>query len=260
MPFRDTPAGASGLKVAFFTGCVIDKVFPRIGHAVLRALEHHGVGVLIPAEVGCCGIPALSSGDADTFNQLVRHNLMGLAGQDVDALVTACATCTSTIKKLWPTLAGELAPEEHERVKALTVKTMDISQFLVEKLGVKAGEVAKSSQKPLITYHDPCHLKKSLGIATQPRVVLQANPAYRFQEMQEADKCCGCGGSFNLQYYDLSSAIGKHKRDAIAASGASVVATSCPACMLQIADMLSQAGDRVAVKHAIEVYAESLNG
>jgi glycolate oxidase iron-sulfur subunit len=260
VPFLDTPAGASGLKVALFTGCVIDKVFPRIGHAVLRTLEHHGVGVLIPAEVGCCGIPALSSGDTGTFNQLVRHNLKGLAAQDFDALVTACATCTSTIKKLWPTLAEELAPEEHERVKALAAKTMDISQFLVEKLGLKASEEAKISQKPLITYHDPCHLKKSLGIAAQPRTVLQANPAYRFKEMQEADKCCGCGGSFNLQYYDLSSAIGKHKRDTIAASGASVVATSCPACMLQIADMLSQAGDRIEVKHAIEVYAESLNG
>ncbi|GLI35649.1 (Fe-S)-binding protein [Desulforhabdus amnigena] len=259
VPSLDTPAGASGLKVAFFTGCVIDKVFPRIGTAALRTLKHHGVGVFIPKEVGCCGIPALSSGDTDTFNKLILHNLKGFGSRNFDYLVTACATCTSTIKKLWPTMAEELTPGELDRVKALAEKTMDISQFLVEKVGVKPEAAGETGEKTLITYHDPCHLKKSLGIAVQPRTVIQANPSYRFKEMKEADKCCGCGGSFNLQYYDLSSAIGKHKRDNIVDSGCSVVATSCPACMLQISDMLSQAGDRVEVKHAIEIYAESLD-
>jgi glycolate oxidase iron-sulfur subunit len=95
-------------------------------------------------------------------------------------------------------------------------------------------------------------------VASQPRVLLQANPDYQFKEMVEADRCCGMGGSFNLQHYDISAAIGKRKRDNIVQSGCEVVATSCPACMLQMTDMLSQAGDRVRVKHAIEIYAESL--
>jgi glycolate oxidase iron-sulfur subunit len=90
--------------------------------------------------------------------------------------------------------------------------------------------------------------------------LLQANSGYRFKEMFEADRCCGSGGSFSLQHYDISAAIGKRKRDNIVQSGCEVVATSCPACMLQLTDMLSQAGDRVQVKHAIEVYAESLAG
>ena len=93
-----------------------------------------------------------------------------------------------------------------------------------------------------VTYHDPCHLKKSLGVAAQPRALLQANPAYILKEMPESDWCCGCGGSFNLQHYEISAAIGKRKRDNIATSGCRVVATGCPACMLQITDMLSQAG------------------
>ena len=79
-----------------------------------------------------------------------------------------------------------------------------------------------------------------------------------FKEMNEADRCCGCGGSFNLQYYGISASIGKRKRDSIVESGCSTVATSCPACMLQISDMLSQAGERIQVKHAIEIYADSL--
>jgi glycolate oxidase iron-sulfur subunit len=88
--------------------------------------------------------------------------------------------------------------------------------------------------------------------------MIRANPGYDLIEMAEADWCCGCGGSFNLQHYEISKAIGQRKRENIERSGAAVVATGCPACMLQITDMLSQAGAQVQVRHAIEVYAESL--
>jgi len=135
---------------------------------------------------------------------------------------------------------------------------MEVSQFLVDKVGVRQVDSEGDDKKVLLTYHDPCHLKKSLGVAAQPRTLLRANPRYRFVEMLEADRCCGMGGSFNLQHYDISAAIGKRKRENIEQSGCEVVATSCPACMLQITDMLSQAGDRIQVKHTIEIYAESL--
>lgn len=253
-----TAPGKSGLKVAFFVGCVIDKVFPGIGSAVMRTLEHHGVGVALPEDFACCGIPALSSGDTVSFNKLVRHNLRRFAADPFDHLITACATCTSTIKKLWPLMAEDLPPESQEQVASIAARTMDVSQFLVDRVGVRQVEVTGEDGRAVLTYHDPCHLKKSLGVASQPRVLLQANPAYRFREMVEADRCCGMGGSFNVQHYNLSASIGKRKRDNIVQSGCEVVATSCPACMLQMKDMLSQAGDRIQVKHAIEVYAESL--
>ena len=149
-------------------------------------------------------------------------------------------------------------PAVQERLAALAAKTLDISQFLVDKVGVAPGAAGPEDGRIPLTYHDPCHLKKSLGVAAQPRALLQANPAYVLKEMPESDWCCGCGGSFNLQHYETSAAIGKRKRDNIAASGCRVVATGCPACMLQITDMLSQAGLRVQVKHAVEIYAESL--
>lgn len=257
---HETAPGKSGLKVALFTGCVIDKVFPDIARAVLRVMDHHGVGVYVPDELGCCGIPALSSGDTATFNALVRHNIRKLASKNVDAVITACATCTSTLRKIWPLMAEGLSPEEQARMEAISQKTMDVSQFLVDRLGVSASMEGDSSQgKITLTYHDPCHLKKSLGVAAQPRMVIGANKRYRLKEMAEADRCCGSGGSFNLQHYDISSAIGKRKRDNIVASGADVVATSCPACMLQISDVLSRSGDRIRVKHVIEIYAEALD-
>ncbi|MHB8068463.1 MAG: (Fe-S)-binding protein [Desulfobaccales bacterium] len=257
IPALNTAAGAAGLKVAFFPGCLIDKIFPEVGAAVLKSLEHHGVGVFLPPDQGCCGIPALSAGDTNTFNKLVRHNLALFGSGSFDYLVTACATCTSTINKMWPLMALEYAPNEKAQIEALSAKVLDISQFLVEKVGLAAGSFA-GTEKLSITYHDPCHLKKSLGVAAQPRALIQANPGYELKEMSEADWCCGCGGSFNLQHYEISAAIGRRKRENIVKSQCRVVATGCPACMLQITDMLSQAGDRIRVKHAVEIYAEAL--
>jgi len=250
--------GASGLKVGFFVGCVIDKIFPDIGHAVLRALDYNGAGVFLPNDQGCCGIPALSSGDLKTFHKLVRYNLARFSRGDLDCIVTACATCTSTITKLWPMFAEDLTGVEKSRMLELAEKTMDISQFLVEKTSLAAPVSSRGGDPAVLTYHDPCHLKKSLGIAAQPRKLLRANTGYVFKEMSDADLCCGCGGSFNLQHYGISAAIGRRKRDSIVRSGCSTVATSCPACMLQISDMLSQAGERIQVKHAVEIYADSL--
>ena len=252
-------AGKSGLRVALFTGCVVDKMFPHIGEAAIEALEHHGVTVIVPQGQACCGIPALSSGDRETCDKLIAANLEAFDGVECDAVVTACATCTSTIRKVWPSLAGGLKPTSRYALSAMAAKTTDISAFLVDVLGVGAeGAPTPEAGAIPVTYHDPCHLKKSLGIAAQPRALIRANPRYRLVEMAGADACCGSGGSFTLQHYDLSRAIGARKREAIETTGASVVATSCPACMMQIGDLLSQAGDRVAIRHPVEIYNEML--
>ena len=109
-----------------------------------------------------------------------------------------------------------------------------------------------------VTFHDSCHLKKSLGVSAQPRKLIKQNPNYELVEMKEADRCCGCGGSFTLFHYDLSKQIGQRKRDNIVNTGAAAVATGCPACMLQLSDVLSRNEDAVVVKHPIEIFAETL--
>ena len=252
----NSPAGKSGLKVAFYPGCLADKIFPRIGLAVIKVLHHHGVGIFLPEVQACCGIPALSSGDMSTYEDLVAANVAYYSGTEYDVLITPCATCTSTIKKVWPVMSDGLAPATREKALAMAAKTMDINAFLVDKLGVTKAEPVAGAAK--VTYHDPCHLKKSLGVSAQPRTVLSRNTDYSLVEMAGSDSCCGCGGSFNLQHYEMSKRIGMLKRDNIAATGASVVATGCPACMLQITDMLSQAGDDIRVMHPVELYAQTL--
>jgi len=257
-PSLNTASVSGKPKVTFFTGCLIDKIYPDIAQASIDVLHYHGVGVHIPEDEGCCGIPALSSGDTATFDKLLRHNVRKLVSEKTDYLLTACATCTSVIKEIWPVMAGDDDPTLKKTVKTLSAKTMDINQFLVSEVGLREIKTDNEHDSAKVTYHDPCHLKKTQGVFEQPRAVLRSTASYELVEMQDADTCCGMGGSFNLQYYQISSAIGTLKRDNIAATGCSVVATGCPACMMQIADALSQAKDKIAVKHPIELYAEMI--
>lgn len=248
----DEPKGRSGLRVAFFPGCAVDKIFPQVGEACLKVFAWHGVGVFMPAGQACCGIPALSSGDRKTFEELVKMNLALFAKADFDVLVTPCATCTSTIKKIWPVMVEH--PSDKALVERLAAKAMDVNAFIAKNFAAEpkaGGEIA-------VTVHDPCHLKKSLGVTAEPRNLIGRNPNYRVVEMAGSDSCCGCGGSFTLQHYSLSKKIGEKKRDAVIATGAQIAAAGCPACMIQLGDMLSQAGAQVGVKHPIELYAEAL--
>lgn len=265
-PFRNrasvvnSSAGKSGLKVAFFTGCIIDKIFPRIGVDLIEILDHHGVGLYIPKGQGCCGIPALASGDMKSFESLVEYHIQLFYGEKFDYLVTACATCTSTIKKLWPSIYKGRASKTREKIKELSQKTLDINQFLVNIVRPSGDyEETGESEEPreIVTYHDPCHLKKSLGVFREPRVIIRAS-GKRLVEMEGADRCCGMGGSFNIYHYGISSEIGQIKRKNIADTNCTTVATGCPACMVQISDMLAKKSLDIKVCHPLELYAESL--
>lgn len=257
-PSLNTSPRGSGIRVAFFVGCLIDTVFPNVAKATIKVLNHHGIEVFMPKWQGCCGIPAISAGDATTFDRLVRYNLEIFDINNIDYLVSACATCTFTIKKIWPMMFQDDSKDVMAKIEQIAGKTFDINQFLVSKVGVKSDFLVRNDEAVVVTYHDPCHLKKSMEVSAEPRTLINANPAYCLKEMPESDWCCGSGGNFNLEYYELSSSIGKRKRDNIASSGCSVVATACPACMMQISDMLSQSGEAITVKHPIEIYAELL--
>jgi len=255
VPMLNTAPGKSGFKVAFFVGCLIDKFYPNVAQATVEVLRGKGVGIFMPASQGCCGIPAVSAGDSDAFRSLLRHNLACFEAQDFDFLVTSCATCTSTIKELWPVMAAG-DDSLSQGVQRISEKTLDINQFLVRHVGIETPDHGPPDSPVRVTYHDPCHLKKALNVSSEPREVIRANASCELVEMEQPDWCCGMGGSFNVQYYELSGRIGRRKRDQVVATGCDVVATGCPACMMQISDMLSQSGDRIAVKHPIELLAD----
>lgn len=250
VPGLDLQPGSSKLRVAFFPGCITDKIFPETGLAALKILKHHEVGVYMPEGQACCGIPALSAGDSKAFSSLVSLNVNLFSSATWDYLITPCATCTSTIHNLWPKFyKGDLN-------KVIPEKVMDVSQFLVDVLGVEGVDTQGSQEK--VVYHDPCHLRNSLKITTQPRTVISAARGNSVVELPGGPSCCGSGGSFNIKHYKLSTEIGQHKVRDIAASGAQIAATACPACMLQLSDMLSRQNISIPVKHVLEIYAQSL--
>lgn len=244
------------LKVAFYPGCLGDKMYTSMGEACIKVLHHHNVAIYMPSTFACCGIPAVSSGDAEGMVKQLKANLNLLADRDFNYLVTPCGSCTSTIKELWPEYAARIDEVSERSAKAIAAKTMDINAFLVDILNVKPKAPKEGATK--VTYHDSCHLKKSLGVVSQPRDLIRANDKYELVEMHESDRCCGCGGSFNLFHYDYSREIGQRKRNNVVESGAQVVSAGCPACMMQLEDVLSHNHDHVEVKHPIEIYAESL--
>lgn len=253
----DEPRTPKGIKVMFFPGCVGDKMYVDMGEACIKALRHHDVAIFMPKRIACCGIPAVCSGDVKGMLRELGANLEIMGKGDFDYIVTPCASCTSTIIDLWPEYAAQLGERERKLAEDFAAKTMDINVFMVEVLGVKPREAKPGARA--VTYHDPCHLVKSLGITQEPRAVIQANREYELVEMDEHDRCCGCGGSFSLFHYDYAKQIGQRKRDNIVKSGARVVATSCPACMMQLEDMLSHNGDQIKVKHTMQIYADTLD-
>ncbi|NOX35626.1 MAG: (Fe-S)-binding protein [Deltaproteobacteria bacterium] len=248
-----------GLKVAFFTGCLIDKVFVNIGFSVADVLKYFKTRVLIPANQGCCGIPAIASGDFETFETLVKFHVDLFSKERFDYLVTACATCSSTIINLWPSLLKDKDKKFLKGIEALAQKTVDISWLLEKRFDIFSAIPKLERKKELVTYHDPCHLKKSLGVFNEPRRVILASGNI-LKEMADSDTCCGMGGSFNLKHYDISSEIGLKKARDIVDTGCSIVATSCPACMMQVSDMLAKLDQPVLVKHPVEIYAKALMG
>jgi glycolate oxidase iron-sulfur subunit len=248
-------AGSAGV-VALFPGCVPDKVLTPMAEATLKTLRRNKVGVFMPGDLVCCGIPALASGDLEGFLALTVKNLASLKAKRFDYLVTPCATCASNIKENWYRFRDRLPAGDRPLVEELHSKTMDVTAYLVKILKVDLAPAQGGTRT--VTYHDSCHLKKGLGVGAEPRALLKTVPGLVYKEMPEADRCCGNGGSFNLSHYGLSKSIGQTKRDNIMSVKPEIVATGCPACMLQLMDLLSQNGDEVQVKHVVELYADSL--
>jgi len=254
-PFRERHPevipGQPGMPtVAFFTGCGVNYMYPAVGDALLKALRFLGVTVIIPKDQACCGLPAVSAGAGDTVEQLAGQNLTALTRHRVDYVVTACASCNAGIGKIYKELGGDF--------EELAARTKDIFVFLANHgLPERLAELPQATDRIRVTYHDPCHLRTQ-GITKEPRQILAALPQVEFVEMENAGTCCGLGGTYSVYHYENSKAIGARKAACIEQSGAELVATDCPGCMMQLQDAINHAGGRQRPVHILELLSEAL--
>lgn len=247
-----TPAeGVERGTVGFFLGCVMSLVFSDASRATIRLLSSLGYRVITPKNQVCCGAPHMLGGDREGLRQAARTNVKIFGRYDVDFIVTDCGGCGAELKKYGHHLDGETAAE------AFSAATRDISQVLALH---KEELRARLAPLPLkVTYHDPCHIAHCQGIRKEPRELLRLVPGLEYRELEMADSCCGSAGTYNVEQPEMADLIMGRKLAAIRATGAEVVVTSNPGCLLQLKKGLADHLPGVRIMHLTEVLATSLN-
>lgn len=239
-------------KVAYFLGCSVNQFFSQVGMSTLKVLQANNCAVTVP-DVNCCGAPHQSAGDIEEYKKLTRYNLNILAKLEVEAIVVDCATCGAIIKEYEELFEDEL--EYKKMAQSVKEKILDISTYLLT-INYKSGE----RDIPLkVTYHDPCHGIRGLNVNKAPRTILKSIHGLQFIEMKEADMCCGGAGSYGIFHPEMSKKILERKIKNFTEANASVLVTSCPACMMQLNYGMKTHGISGQVKHLSELLAESYN-
>ena len=238
-------------KVAYFAGCHAPNLAPDVAAATIRVLNKHQVDVVIPGFV-CCGLPATGYGDLTSARNMAHTNIDLAKKLDVDAIVTPCGSCSSFLKDYVKLLAGD--PEWAEKAKEFSSKVRDISEFLVD-IGLVTDGLGTIKKK--VTWHDPCHLGRYQKIKAQPRTILKSIPGVEFIELPESDMCCGAAGSYAFSHYDLSMKVRQRKIDNVEKTGADILVSSCPACVMQLTSGVSQNKLPVRVYEIIKLLDEA---
>lgn len=238
-------------RVAIFSGCAQDFVYPEQLVAAVRLLNRHGVHVEFPLKQTCCGLPLEMMGQRETSLQVSSQNVNAFEPGKYDAIITLCASCAGHLKHAYPDLLKDTP--DHYRTDIFASKVMDFTSFVYNKLGLRADDFVKSNEK--VTYHSPCHMR-NMGITEEPRALL--NMAADYVPAAEEDVCCGFGGTFSVKFPELSAEIGKKKLKNSEESGASLVVTDCPGCVMQIRGVATANDSPIKVEHISELLARQM--
>ncbi len=243
----------------FYAGCLIDFAYPETGEAVVKVLNRAGIRVIFPEQQTCCGAPARYGGSPEAAAEAAADNVAALLSEKADYIVSACPTCTVALKSDFQTvLQDHGTAEQVQQAEQVAAEAVDFSTLLHDltrqnRLRFTQPEAGDSS----VTYHDSCHLKRTLGVSQEPRELLTA-AGYELHEMPESDVCCGMGGSYSLKMPSVSQAVLQRKLQNISETGTPAVSTDCPGCVLQIRGGCDAAGLNINVRHTAERLAERL--
>lgn len=241
------------MKVSLFITCLVDQLSPEVGMAMFRLLTRLGVDVTFNPDQTCCGQPAFNTGYHPEARSVAQQmlNLFARELDSVDYIVAPSGSCVTMVKKYYPELFADDA-EMKKLAESVGPRLYELSQFLVEVLETEDVGAAFEGR---VTYHDSCHLLRELGVSRPPRQLISAIRGVEFVELDDADVCCGFGGTFSVKYPEISSAIAAEKITNIERSGADTVIACDASCLMQINGMLSRKGSAVRTLHLAELLA-----
>jgi glycolate oxidase iron-sulfur subunit len=254
IPDLTGPAGEKRRRVGVLTGCVQRVFFSPVNAATVRVLAAEGCEVVAPKQ-GCCGALSTHAGREEESLDFARKTIDTFEDLNLDNVVVNAAGCGSTMKEYGYLLRDD--PEYAERAKVFSAKVRDVSEFLQE-----LGPVAERNPLPVTAaYHDACHLAHAQGVRKQPRQTLKQIPGMEIKEIREAEICCGSAGIYNMVEPEPAAELGERKANNILKTGAQIIVTSNPGCMLQIQSSLKKMGHGgLPMAHPVEVLDASLRG
>lgn len=243
------------MRVGLFITCYNDLMYPEVGKAMVGLIRRLGHDVEFPAEQTCCGQMHFNSGYQDACIPLVQRFAATFA--DFDVVVTPSGSCASMVRRYHPLVAG-LAAEQGidsglgERVAAVAPRVLELSEFLVDVLGV----TDVGARFPhTVALHPTCHATRLLGVGDRPRRLLAAVDGLTLVDIPRSEACCGFGGTFALKNEDTSVAMGLDKADDVVSTGAEVLTAGDTSCLLHIGGLLSRRGSPIRVMHMAEILA-----
>ncbi len=254
IPERTPAQGERRGTVGLLLGCVQREFFPGVNAATVRVLSAEGYDVIAPAEQGCCGALSAHTGREAEAQRFARGVVDTFTRAGVDRVIVNSAGCGSSMKEYADLLQDDGAYAD--RAADLAGRVRDVAEFLAE-----VGPVAKRHPLPVsIAYHDACHLSHAQRVRAQPRELLRAIPGLELREIAEGDLCCGSAGVYNLLNPGPARELGDRKAANVRRTGAALLVTANPGCLMQVASSLERQGASIALAHTVEVLDASIRG
>ncbi len=254
LPEHLPASGARRAVVGLLTGCVQGAFFPGVNAATARVLQAEGCDVVVPPAQGCCGALSVHNGREAEAQRYARALIDSFESTGVERVVVNAAGCGSTMKEYADLLAGDLAYAD--RARAFQDKVRDVTEILAE-----LGPVApRHPLEVTVAYHDACHLAHAQGVRSQPRELLGAIPGLDLREIADPELCCGSAGIYNILNPEPARELGDRKAANIVATGASLLVTANPGCLMQVAAAIERSGHPMAMAHTVEVLDASIRG
>lgn len=243
--------GERRARVALFAGCIAQIAFSELNRATTRVLQKNGCEVVVSSDQLCCGALHVHAGDRKTARELASANLDAFLSEEFDAIIVNAAGCGSTLKEYELLFPDDEAGRA--RARLFTEKVRDVTEFLTG-LGLRPPQKQTALR---VTCQDSCHLAHGQRITDAPRELVRAIPGVELVEMKLADHCCGSAGVYNVTQPDMAGRLLEEKMQHARATGASVIATANPGCILQLRHGATLYHTGQEVLHVIELLDRS---